>query len=190
MFIAQPPLYKATRGKSERYLKDEREFENYLIGEGSAGASFTLHTGESVAGSISMRWWRRRAPRRRRGRFSAALSALPSGAGGDRGRAQSRHPERQGEGVGGRDLYRAPSRPAVRRAGARLARRADAGRGLKFWREVRGVREAVAIDGALIGSADARKLDRMAAELQQAYLNPEPSSARTRNARCARRANC
>jgi DNA gyrase subunit B len=42
--------------------------------------------------------------------------------------------------------------------------------GLKFWREVRGVREAVAIDGALIGSADARKLDRMAAELQTAYL--------------------
>ena len=38
--------------------------------------------------------------------------------------------------------------------------------GLKFWREVRGVREAVAIDGALIASADARKLDRMAAELQ------------------------
>ena len=42
--------------------------------------------------------------------------------------------------------------------------------GLKFWREVRGVREAVAIDGALIASADARKLDRMAAELQQTYL--------------------
>src|ERR1700748_2117499 len=42
--------------------------------------------------------------------------------------------------------------------------------GLKFWREVRGVREAVAIDGALIDSADARKLDRMAADLQLAYL--------------------
>jgi len=35
---------------------------------------------------------------------------------------------------------------------------------------VRGVREAVAIDGALIGSADARRLDRMAAELQKTYL--------------------
>ena len=42
--------------------------------------------------------------------------------------------------------------------------------GLKFWRDVRGVREAVAIDGALIASADARKLDRMATELQQTYL--------------------
>jgi len=42
--------------------------------------------------------------------------------------------------------------------------------GLKFWRDVRGVREAVAIDGALISSADARRLDKMAGELQQTYL--------------------
>jgi DNA gyrase subunit B len=42
--------------------------------------------------------------------------------------------------------------------------------GLKFWREVRGVREAAAVDGALIASADARKLDKMAGELQTAYL--------------------
>jgi len=35
---------------------------------------------------------------------------------------------------------------------------------------VRGVREAVAIDGALISSTDARKLDRMAGDLQAAYL--------------------
>ncbi len=41
---------------------------------------------------------------------------------------------------------------------------------MRFWREVRGVREAVAIDAGLIASADARKLDRMATELQTAYL--------------------
>src|SRR6202040_2648275 len=31
LFIAQPPLYKITRGKSEQYLKDERALEDYLI---------------------------------------------------------------------------------------------------------------------------------------------------------------
>src|SRR6185437_4088442 len=51
IFIAQPPLYKMTRGKSERYLKDERELENHLIAEGSAGASFTLHSGETMTGA-------------------------------------------------------------------------------------------------------------------------------------------
>src|SRR5207248_1802923 len=51
VFIAQPPLYKATRGRSERYLKDERELTDYLIAEGSAGATFALHTGETLGGA-------------------------------------------------------------------------------------------------------------------------------------------
>src|SRR5437868_3281238 len=50
IFIAQPPLYKATRGKSERYLKDQAEFDNHIISEGSEGTSFTAHTGEARAG--------------------------------------------------------------------------------------------------------------------------------------------
>ncbi|MBE0460655.1 MAG: DNA topoisomerase (ATP-hydrolyzing) subunit B [Candidatus Aminicenantes bacterium] len=31
IYIAQPPLYKISKGKSFQYLKDEREFENYII---------------------------------------------------------------------------------------------------------------------------------------------------------------
>src|SRR5216117_2371777 len=31
IYIAQPPLYKAKLGKEERYLKDERDLENWLI---------------------------------------------------------------------------------------------------------------------------------------------------------------
>src|SRR5579863_1841236 len=51
LYIAQPPLFKATRGKSERYLKDERELDDHLIAEGSAGTIFKLHSGEHVGGS-------------------------------------------------------------------------------------------------------------------------------------------
>ena len=39
LYIAQPPLYKATKGKSSRYLKDERELEDYLIETGLDDAS-------------------------------------------------------------------------------------------------------------------------------------------------------
>jgi len=42
--------------------------------------------------------------------------------------------------------------------------------GLKFWREVRGVRETVAVDGTLIASKDARKLNKQTADLRAAYL--------------------
>ncbi|MFB3118761.1 MAG: DNA gyrase subunit B, partial [Myxococcota bacterium] len=31
LYIAQPPLFKVKRGKNERYVKDERELENYLL---------------------------------------------------------------------------------------------------------------------------------------------------------------
>src|SRR5438045_4971460 len=51
IFIAQPPLYKATRGKSERYLKDEAELQDHLVAEGSSGAVLTLHSGETITGA-------------------------------------------------------------------------------------------------------------------------------------------
>src|SRR6202163_3574364 len=51
LFIAQPPLYKVTRGKSEQYLKDERALENYLIVGGLEEAVLRLHSGEERAGA-------------------------------------------------------------------------------------------------------------------------------------------
>ena len=50
IYIAQPPLYKVTRGKSEQYLKDERALEDYLIATGVEEAVLRLATGEERAG--------------------------------------------------------------------------------------------------------------------------------------------
>src|SRR6202163_4317449 len=49
LYIAQPPLYKVTRGKSEQYLKDERGLEDYLVATGLDEAVLRAHTGEERA---------------------------------------------------------------------------------------------------------------------------------------------
>jgi DNA gyrase subunit B len=53
------------------------------------------------------------------------------------------------------------------------------GEGFLFERTVRGVRDVAVIDDALLGSADARKLDDYAAKLQEAY--PKPGTLRRKD---------
>ena len=51
LYIAQPPLFKVTRGRSEQYLKDERALEDYLVAQGLEGALLRLASGEQRAGA-------------------------------------------------------------------------------------------------------------------------------------------
>jgi DNA gyrase subunit B len=172
VFIAQPPLYKTTRNKSERYLKDERELENYLVSEGSSGATLTLHTGETVAGGdFDALVEKARAAKH-------ALEGFPP--------HYPRFLLEQAAIAGALNPDILDDKTKAAETATYIAHRLDQlsdelergwhgeptpDGGLKFWRDVRGVREAVAIDGAVIGSADARKLDRMAADLQATYLH-------------------
>jgi DNA gyrase subunit B len=172
LYIAQPPLYKATRGKSEQYLKNDAELANYLVEEGSSGTVLTLHTGETLAGAdLDAIIEKARVAK-------SALEGFPQ-----------QYPRFLLEqaaiaGALNPDVLQdaAKATEAARYIAQRLDTLSDetergwhgeptSDGGLRFWREVRGVREAVAIDGALIASADARKLDRLAADLQQTYLN-------------------
>ena len=50
VYIAQPPLYKAKRGNSVLYLKDDREMEDYLVRGGCEDAVLQKSNGEQVAG--------------------------------------------------------------------------------------------------------------------------------------------
>ena len=42
LFIAQPPLYKIRRGKKEMYMQDEREFENFVLDNGTEKAQLMV----------------------------------------------------------------------------------------------------------------------------------------------------
>jgi len=171
IFIAQPPLYKATRGKSERYLKDEPDLQDHLIAEGASGAVLTLHSGETISGAHLDELIAH-------GRLAvAALNNFP--------RHYPRFVLEQAAIAGALNPDVLSDAGKAAEAAQYIAQRLDtlseeyergwhgeptSDGGLKFWRDVRGVREAVAVDGALIASADARKLDKMAGELQTAYL--------------------
>ncbi|MBA97748.1 MAG: DNA topoisomerase (ATP-hydrolyzing) subunit B [Sulfitobacter sp.] len=50
LYIAQPPLYKVSRGKSEVYLKDQAAMEDYLIQQGIEGAMLHQGNGEEITG--------------------------------------------------------------------------------------------------------------------------------------------
>ena len=50
VYIAQPPLYKAKRGNSIIYLKDDREMEDYLINGGCEDAYLEMANGERIMG--------------------------------------------------------------------------------------------------------------------------------------------
>jgi DNA gyrase subunit B len=171
IFIAQPPLYKASRGKSERYLKDERELEEHLLAEGLKDCVLTLSSGEHIAGAdLEHLVGRARIARaaldgfpRHYPRFlleqAAIAGALNPELLSDRGRADE---------AANYIAYRLDWLSDETERGWKGEPTTDGG--LRFRREVRGVTETIAIDGALIASADARKLDRMAAELQATYL--------------------
>lgn len=48
LYIAQPPLYKVKKGNSVVYIKDEKEFEDYLLNEAVKDALLTFYNGESI----------------------------------------------------------------------------------------------------------------------------------------------
>jgi DNA gyrase subunit B len=174
LFIAQPPLYKVSRGKSEQYLKDERALEDYLIDTGLEEAALRLSSGEVRAGNDLRRLVEDARTIRN------LLNNLHS--------RYNRKVIEQAAIVG--VLHpRVTADPASATAAAEyIARRLDAlteetergwsgsfdERGFTFERTLRGVKEVAVIDQALLGSADARRLDEFAPVLQQLYPRPTP----------------
>jgi DNA gyrase subunit B len=70
LYIAQPPLYKVSRGKSEVYLKDQTALEDYLIDQGVEGAVLRLAMARKSRAPTFNASWRARA--------TSSASATPS----------------------------------------------------------------------------------------------------------------
>ncbi len=172
LYIAQPPLFKVTRGKSETYLKDQRALEDYLIDAGLEDAVLVTGSGEERAGQdlraivgearITVRLFDELHSRY--ARFVVEQAAI----------------------AGALDPALLQSAAKATEIASEVARRLDTfaeetekgwqgtfgNDGFLFKREVRGVTEVHALDSALLGSLDARRLHARHEALAEVYAGP------------------
>ncbi|HEX2889671.1 DNA topoisomerase (ATP-hydrolyzing) subunit B [Vineibacter terrae] len=176
LYIAQPPLYRATKGKSSVYLKDERALDDHLITGGLEAMVLELHDGAQVAG----------LDLRRAVDIARSVANLTRPLSLSR-RVTSQAVIEQAAIAGALNPEILADRSRATETATYIAQRLDAvspelergwhgvptdDGGLVFERSLRGVTERHVIDGALIRSAEARKLDALADELQATYLKP------------------
>src|SRR6202521_6092219 len=172
LYIAQPPLYKVTKGKSEAYLKDQRAFEDYLVDARLEEATLELGSGEVRAGRDL-----RDIVEQARG-VAKVIEDVHS--------RYARFVVEQAAIGGAFDPKLLQSAEQANAVATEIAKRLDtlaeetergwSGRigneGYVFRREVRGVGEAHTLDRALLGSLEARRLKERHAHLQEVYAAP------------------
>ncbi len=165
LYIAQPPLYKATRGRSEVYLKNEAALENYLVDNGVESMALEttggMRSGEDLRHLIEharrMRAVMRYVPRRYN---PAIIEALAINGALDPELSQQAQADRLGATVRWMD--------AQDEEGSWSGRIAEEG-GFHFERLWRGVTDHHMIEHGFIGSAEARKLHAIAADEADSY---------------------
>jgi DNA gyrase subunit B len=167
LFIAQPPLYRATRGKDERYLKDDPALENFLLDKALTEARLTYADGSAYEGAELRRevsWLREATLQLRRMANAAPVELLEQAAIAGAITPDHARMTAAAQGLVGR--LNAVSLPTEQ--GWVVA--VDGG--LTLSRTVRGVAERHTLDGASLRSAEARWLADRADMLSAKFREP------------------
>ena len=167
LYIAQPPLYKATRGRSEVYLKDDSALDEYLVENGVASVVLEGAQGSRSGADLRtlvdharrMRTLMRFVPRRY---DPTIVEALAMGGALDPALDMDARRERVVQVVRGLDAADQDARWS--------ATLAEDG-GFHVERVWRGVTDHHIIEAAFLGSAEARKLHTLAAEQAEAFVD-------------------
>jgi len=164
LMIAQPPLYKATRGKAAEYLKDEPALDDYLVrngvqltaldGIGSGAPLLVL-----VEHARRMRTLMHYAPRRY---DPVIVETLALGGALD---------AKIGDSERGTRLAEVTRRLDQGDPEARWTAQMTPEGGFHFQRLWRGVTDHHVIEAAFIASAEARKLHSLAEEQAEIYIS-------------------
>ncbi len=168
LYIAQPPLYKVARGKSEVYLKDQAALDDYLIRQGVEGATLKLGTGEEIVGQDLARVVDEARQLKR------VLDAFPT--------HYPRHILEQAAVAGAfvPGAVDADLQGVAQKVAARLdlialeyekgwQGRITQDHGIRLARILRGVEEVRTLDGPMLRSGEARKTGSFTKSLQEVY---------------------
>ncbi|MEP2717797.1 DNA topoisomerase (ATP-hydrolyzing) subunit B [Pseudophaeobacter sp.] len=168
LYIAQPPLYKVARGKSEVYLKDQAALDDYLIHQGVEGATLKLGSGEELVGQDLARVVDEARQLKR------VLDAFPT--------HYPRHILEQAAVAGAfvpgavdADLQGVADKVAARLDLIALEYekgwqgRITQDHGIRLARILRGVEEVRTLDGPMLRSGEARKTGSFTKSLQEIY---------------------
>jgi DNA gyrase subunit B len=168
LFIAQPPLYKVSKGRSEVYLKDQAALDRYLVDAGLQGRVLETASGTRAAEDL-------RALVDAALRLKNLLAFVPR-------RYDSAIVEQMAlsgalaPGLSGAALAEALARTAARLGAgdgdARWSAALEADGTAVFERVWRGVTDRHAIDARFLASTEALKLDALAAAQAEAYATP------------------
>ena len=171
LYIAQPPLYKVSRGRSEVYLKDQAEMDDYLVQQGIEGAFLRQGNGEEISGQDLVRVVEEARQLRR------VFQAFPT--------HYPRHILEQAAiagafvpGVVDADLQGTADKVATRLKLIALEYekgwqgRITQDHGIRLARILRGVEEVRTLDGPMMRSGEARKTGSFTKSLQDVYELP------------------
>ncbi|TDT73831.1 DNA gyrase subunit B [Litoreibacter halocynthiae] len=171
LYIAQPPLYKVARGRSEVYLKDQASMEDYLIEQGVDGAVLKLASGEEIIGQDLRRIIEEARTVRR------ILQAFPT--------HYPQHILEQSAIAGAFEAGQVDGdlQAVANTVAARLdlialeyekgwQGRPTQDKGIRLWRVLRGVDEVRVLDGGVLRSGEARRLGQLTKSLQESYGKP------------------
>ncbi len=167
LYIAQPPLYKVARGRSEVYLKDDAALDQYLVDAGLDGLLLDgaeQRTGEALRELVEharrVRTLMRYAPKNYDPAMIEAL-ALAGALDPEISKAgKTAAIATVAKWLGAGDLEAVWTGEVAEEGGYLIQRR---------WR---GVTDAHIIEPGFLGSAEARKLHALAAEQREAYSEP------------------
>ncbi len=170
LFIAQPPLYKIARGKSEQYLLDEAALEDHLYTDGTEGAQILLGSGEAIAGRdhadiVAKARKVRDALAEFPARYSREIIVQAALAG-----ALAEAPETGADALAAKVAARLDMIAEEYERGWTGV--AEGEGGYRFERELRGVAERHHLTRELLISADARRVQGLMQDLMEVFAKP------------------